>query len=511
MEKCFILFYLIYGNKLTNAIQIHDLEESSKSYMMSSEAQEYCRNKHGNISCWIGPEILSLQGEYYKAIKSKANADNLIILAFVDFSFVELAINLYEFSFRRLNIKNFLFVCSDEKCFKLLNRRGINCFLYKHDTNFAKPSDYGTAEFSIKVRIKMEIVTAAVMLGFIVFQTDVDVVFLKDPIPKLTSDVDLLIQDDIHELNSGFFVLRPTYSGVMLAQRALENIVLGGMRNQIAVNKAVIKMVKGNSLSMRILDRQQFPCGKVYFEWGKKMFSGDGNSDNDAYIVHNNWIYTKAAKIYRFKETGLWAYDEKQYYSSKSSKYLVYNNDIIQHTPKLNSRGHLIKRSMFNERAYLITAMTLGKLLDRIVVFPKFQCPGYTRETNQCSFNTFFNVRQFDTYFSHKYREHVFLSHYKVPDAITKSISPKIHIVNQTYSNFVEKNESKTIIVTKDEKNVLASDVISWFATGPLSEFSVLNFESLNFNILYENRTWWDTLNTALIFSNYEQFNEIKK
>ena len=517
METCFIFWCFIYANLISRAVQIHNLQKKSNSYMMSSKGQDDCRNNHGNISCWIGPDKLSLRGEYYTALKSKANIDNLIILASVDFAFVELAINLYEFSFRPLNINNFLFLCSDEKCFKLLNRRGIHCFLYKHDTNFDKPSVYGTTEFRIKVRTKMEIVTAAVMLGFIVLHTDVDVVFLKGAMPKLTSYVDrmtssnrdLLIQDDIHTLNSGFFVLRPTYAGVMLAQRALENIVIRGMQNQMAFNRAVLKMAKDNSLSVRRFNREQFPCGKVYFEWGRKMFSGDSTSYNETYVVHNNWIYTKAAKIYRFKETGLWTYDEKRYYSSKNRKYLVYNNNNLQHSTNPNHRGHVIRRSMHTERTYLITAMTLGTLLDRIVIFPKFQCPGYTRETNQCSFNAFFNVRIFDTYFLHKYREHVFLNHPKIPDVIKKSISPTIHIVNQTFSNFVEQNDSKTIIITKDEKNVLASDIISWLGKGSLSEFSVLSFDSLSFNILYENRRWWDTIETALIFSGYDQSEEL--
>ena len=171
MGKCLIFLWIICGINLSSAVESKISETNSKPHMVSLESQDYCKNKRDNISCWIGPEILSRQGEYYQAIKSRANSDNLIILAFVDFSFVELAINLYEFSFRPLHINNFLFVCSDEDCFKLLNRRGINCFLYKHDTNFAKPSDYGTAEFNIKVRIKMEIVTAAVMLGFNTFQT----------------------------------------------------------------------------------------------------------------------------------------------------------------------------------------------------------------------------------------------------------------------------------------------------------------------------------------------------
>ena len=88
-------------------------------------------------------------------------------------------------------------------------------------------------------------------------------------------------------------------------------------------------MLNTKTLNMTILNKNQFPNGRVYFELGRRMFIGDGRLDNQPYIVHNNYIYTKSAKIYRFKETGLWVYDEKRYYSNTNNTYLMYNNNLF--------------------------------------------------------------------------------------------------------------------------------------------------------------------------------------
>ena len=92
-------------------------------YTKSKEDFEYCKNpKCDKHVCWIGKGMLSLNGTFYETIKGKAEPDsNTIILAYVDFSYVEMAINLYE-SFRSLNITNYLFACSDNNAFQALKK-----------------------------------------------------------------------------------------------------------------------------------------------------------------------------------------------------------------------------------------------------------------------------------------------------------------------------------------------------------------------------------------------------
>ena len=63
--------------------------------------------------------------------------------------------------------------------------------------------------------------------------------------------------------------------------------------DQTALNRVIKKMVSANSLAMVVLDTQQFPCGKVYFEDENRMFLEDRGKNEVAYIVHNNFLFTK--------------------------------------------------------------------------------------------------------------------------------------------------------------------------------------------------------------------------
>ena len=63
--------------------------------------------------------------------------------------------------------------------------------------------------------------------------------------------------------------------------------------DQNALNLVIKEMVFTKSLAMVVLDSQQFPCGKVYFEDEKRMFLEDRGKKDVAYIVHNNFLHTK--------------------------------------------------------------------------------------------------------------------------------------------------------------------------------------------------------------------------
>ena len=134
-------------------------------------------------------------------------------------------------------------------------------------------------------------------------------------------------------------------------------------------------------------------------------------------------FYFKEAKVLRFKEVGLWKYDEKRYFTNTSQKYIMYDNLDFGH-----------RTTPGRDRFSLVTAMILGKILNRIVILPKFSCFGCvdmhlsTRVDNECAFNALFHVKSLDSHFAGKYREHSFLKHPKVPDPITGSITPKIQI-----------------------------------------------------------------------------------
>jgi len=64
------------------------------------------------------------------------------------------------------------------------------------------------------------------------------------------------------------------------------------------------------------LDQHRYACGAQYFVRAKRLFPTDsrGCYGNDASrcadVVHNNYIVTHEAKVYRFKEHLMWVYDK---------------------------------------------------------------------------------------------------------------------------------------------------------------------------------------------------------
>ena len=361
-------------------------------YSKSKEDFEYCRtpaiDKH---VCWIGKYILSLNGTFYETMKRKANPDsNLIILAYVDFSYVEMIINLVE-SFRQLNITNYVFACSDDNAFQTLKKNDIDSFLYgQNNLDFEHPSSYGSEEFNKKVGIKLKIVTASLMLGFKILVTDVDVVFISNPVPFIPTNDDIMLQDDANgpqgDLCSGFYLALPTSASMELHKRTLDMTMTKSIIDQTALNIVIREMIEasGNTLQVIKLNRDQFVSGKVYFEMGKRMFRGENPCHQVTCmtkLVHNNWIATKSAKIYRFKETGLWSYYHQSYFSNKTKKYLTYSNFFdLSHNNRYMTRDQLNENSakmrniIDQDKFALETALTLGQLLNRIVILSNFSC-----------------------------------------------------------------------------------------------------------------------------------------
>ena len=232
---------------------------------------------------------------------------------------------------------------------------------------------------------------------------------------------------DNRELNAGFIVVRPSSLGQQL-YRTIRNITSSRkVDDQKALNKAV-KMMKGRRkrdegvLQVNVLDRNQFFSGARYFEKSGRMFAKllDGckalNTSKCPLVVHNNWIVGKQAKIYRFREHLMWLYDgNDQYYSSETRKYLMYTN-LKPTTPK-NVTEH--------ELAALRTAFTIGHLLNRVVILPRFHC-----ENGECPLNSIVHIKTFDAHFSGRYRESSFLQHPKVPDSVKQGVEDGHYILN---------------------------------------------------------------------------------
>jgi hypothetical protein len=73
-----------------------------------------------------------------------------------------------------------------------------------------------------------------------------------------------------------------------------------------------------DALKAVALDTAKYVCGLDYFESANRWFPANISSPKGAgcgsgkcaTVVHNNWIVSREAKIYRFKEHLMWMYDK---------------------------------------------------------------------------------------------------------------------------------------------------------------------------------------------------------
>ena len=439
----------------------------------------YKDSKLERFKCSLPVEMTEKGGSFHLYLEERADKENVIFLISIDSSYVEMALNLYETSFKRLGISNFLYVCSDTESAQALDVHNIDCYLYEQNIAHDKASRYMSKDFVRKTHVKTKIILAALYLGYNVFITDADIVFFKNPQLHLNcSSCDIEIQSDHVEENSGFYMARPTEAAKLLHQRMMDKANQSNRTsNQKALNNALKKLKRENLIKVGHMDKYRFPCGIYYFERFKRMWAGD-NVCSDCVIVHNNWIMGKQAKVYRFKDHLLWVVDHKGYYSDPNRKYLSYSNPTDWGDATRNI-----------EVATLKLALQIGHLINRTVILPGFTCRGCRTgacktTTKQCSLNTHLRVSVFDGKFSGLYREHTFLSHAKVPKSVKMSVSPTIvmNAINAVADNEKQSSHVKTkLFIPKDtEKGATVHEILHWFGEGSkFSKYSVLKFSSL--------------------------------
>jgi len=127
-----------------------------------------------------------------EAIASKASRDRYIVLVMVDETFVDMAINLHETSFRPYRIDNYLFVGVGNSTCEALGRHRLACYHYVNDRSAGRSSNYGSADFIRKMNIRTDMILEALAANFTVVHADVDVVFLENPFHEVKVDSSVL-------------------------------------------------------------------------------------------------------------------------------------------------------------------------------------------------------------------------------------------------------------------------------------------------------------------------------
>ena len=387
---------------------------SSKSFTENKEQSQNSQpikapNRHTEKH--VGSSVLQ-STTYTDALKEVVSPDGIVLLALVDEGFVDMTINFYLTCLKPHNIENYLILTMHESTCKNLAGYPIKCVQYTSNVaGNAKASNFGSQQFISKMNIRTDMIIDALKLNISVLHSDIDVTYYKNPFDYLNcprSHCHLAPLKDNKALNAGFLLVHPQALPVYehMRQLAKDN---PKMNDQEQLNKAVkTQKEKDEHFRLNVLPIQQFQCGKHFYQnKNKKRYFADTMTPcPECVVVHNNWIVTMAAKVYRAKEVHQWMNDEKQYYTSTTRKYITYDN-----SPEAN-------QTKPQQLETLKMAIIISKILNRTLILPKFYC-----ESNQeCALNSLLKVELFDRAFGPQYREHSFMTHPLVPQSVKKSI-----------------------------------------------------------------------------------------
>ena len=350
--------------------------------------------------------------------------DRTVILAVVDLGYIEMAVNLYTSSLLQHQLHNYLFVCSESTACEILNALNISAFSYVDYGDIGKTaSSYYSDQFRVKTHVKTMAILDALKLGYSVLITDVDIVFFKNPFDYMNChDCDIEITWDEIEGNSGFYLARNTNPALMLHQNALDMYKRHpDLTNQKTLDRTLEEMSKNQQLKFGKLSGEDFPNGYQYYEKGHRMWYTDFPCSS-CVIVHNNWIVSNSAKVYRFKEHHHWFVDKNQYYSHPERKYITYSNPA-----KFAEHSHV-------EFDALRSAFWIAHVLNRTLILPQFHKP-ITCKYDVCyghyfaTYNTFYHVPSVDKHIGEdSYRESSFLHNPLVPKRDSQfPCGPNIH------------------------------------------------------------------------------------
>ena len=422
------------------------------------------------------------------AIQTYLPYDEFVVISFVDKSYIDVAMNFYERSIAWHNIANFMFVSqSRDTCLEFF-RQNILCVLYEEQTDdTSRDTPFGSKQFIDKMNIRLHLLSYLLNNNVTFLLSDADVVFFQDPTEDLLevctydaqrSDSDLResqldlaadadicgLQDKAH-LNAGFMLMRPTAATKRVVSRALDlardNYKLN---DQQTINMAINE---SDSIHVHRLNVTRYMNGNLYFEKAKRHFSDAAVPCDECVVVHNNYIISKAAKIYRFKENHLWMFDGDSYYSNPSGRYLTYENPRVT---SLNKQIELEKNALKN-------ALAIGRILNRTVILPKFRCSDAPR--TECPLNAHYNIKDFDTIFGGRYREHTFLSHPKVSEEIVSHESSVYLIITEDVLELHMNAPESVTQVLSEADDVTDVEISEWFSA--LDGVPVLRFHSLYF------------------------------
>lgn len=274
-------------------------------------------------------------------------ASRLVITIAVNYAYRNLALN-FVCNLKRLRLHNYIVLAMDHTVFQFLAARGANVFFYTIHTHsrrrllhVSKPMSaedvFGSSAFLETARRKSLLVLKVLRLGYPVVFSDVDVVWINNPIPLLLQhQSDFVIQSDRshtnqdtplnYNLNSGFYYARSSPRTIIALQAIIKFSLAVRRSEQKAFNYVLCGAFKDHHMgpgsriganectyrrggaTVIALPLDSFPNGSDGSLWSAS--NNFSSAHPEVVAVHANYVSGRAEKVSRIRRIGFWFHSE---------------------------------------------------------------------------------------------------------------------------------------------------------------------------------------------------------
>lgn len=263
-----------------------------------------------------------------------ADENKTVVLVAVTAGYKEMLLN-FICRLREMGITNVLIAALEEDLYKYAFTQGLPVYLENIPATFGNLSTaecpFGSQCFRQFTKLKSRAVLNVLRAGYNVLWTDVDIAWMKNPLPDMMSygPGTLPIQSNepnasipgsgIRRINSGFYYARADQmtieafqaivthaAGTKLSEQPSFYDILCGVKGEKRVSDT--ECVYDNGLRTIFLDRKLYPNGAVYKIWEAEDVTRECLGLG-CLMLHNNWIAGKGNKTERFVANGMWHYD----------------------------------------------------------------------------------------------------------------------------------------------------------------------------------------------------------
>lgn len=278
-----------------------------------------------------------------------ADDNKIVVLVAVSGRYANMLMN-FVCNLRRLKLRDPLVAALDSRLYRFANAQGLPVYLERPSEEFKQKFKaqnhlevkcvYGSVCFKQLTKLKSRAVLKILKLGYHVLWSDVDIFWLRNPLPEMISPgpgtfpvqcdewnttippsgLGFPVSVDFGTINSGFYFARSEDKVIEAFEAIIDHAaqrlnqseqpsfykVLCGEQQEYVTSET--ECVWKNGLKVVFLPRELHPNGRVFFIWRAKTLSRC--KEMGCASIHNNWIKGMDKKTMRFKRKNLWFWDE---------------------------------------------------------------------------------------------------------------------------------------------------------------------------------------------------------